>query len=120
MTPRNKYKSFLKPFQITIYNYYKLITINNKTMTNLQEVQVQITEMIKKDYPNPIFKVVNHDKMIFQFDAMSYHGEIEIIILKDGNLYMNAGNIECIGSQFMYDFKQVYKNELIELSCYRG
>lgn len=107
----------MKPFQNTLYNYYKLI--KTKTMTDLQRVQDGITQMIKSDYPNPIFDWKGYDEVVFQFDSSSYHGELEITFNGIGELYMDAGNIECIGDTFMDDFKQVYQTELKELSKVR-
>ena len=87
-------------------------------MSKLQEVQVQITEMIKSDYPNPIFKVVDHNKMIFQFDDPSFHGESEIEIYdNDGDVILFDGHGSTIDSncetveEFMNEFKEVYKLE---------
>ena len=88
-------------------------------MSKLQEVQVQITEMIKSDYPNPIFKVVDHNKMIFQFDNPSFHGESEIEIYNDGedNVILFNGYGSTIDNncqtveEFMNEFKRVYKLE---------
>ena len=48
-------------------------------MNNLQQVQNAITEMIKSDYPNPIFSTRGHDVLIFQFDSESWNGEMEIL-----------------------------------------
>ena len=97
---------------------------------NLQEVQVQITEMIKSDYPNPIFKVVDHNKMIFQFDDPSFHGECEIEIYKDSDgdviLFQGYGsniddNCQTV-EEFMESFKSVYALEqemLVEFAAGR-
>ena len=99
-------------------------------MINLQEVQVQITEMIKSDYPNPIFKVVDHNKMIFQFDDPSFHGESEIEVYKDSDgdviLFQGYGstiddNCQTV-EEFMESFKRVYELEqemLVEFSAGR-
>lgn len=89
-------------------------------MNKLQEVQKQITKMIKSDYPNPIFKHVDHNKMIFQFNDLSYHGGIEIEIYNEGEdidiiLDSNMGstidnNCQTV-EEFMNEFKGVYKLE---------
>lgn len=99
-------------------------------MINLQEVQVQITEMIKSDYPNPIFKVVDHNKMIFQFDDPSFHGESEIEVYKDpdGDVILFQGYGSTIDDncqtveEFMESFKRVYELEqemLVEFAAGR-
>ncbi len=91
-------------------------------MNKLQEVQVQITEMIKSDYPSPIFKVVDHNKMIFQFDNPSFHGESEIQIYdNDGDVIIFDGYGSTIDNncdtveKFMEDFKEVYELEKEQL-----
>jgi len=85
-------------------------------MTDLQRVQDEITQMIKSDYPKPIFDWKGYDEVVFQFDSSSYHGELEITFNSIGELYMDAGEFECIGDTFMDDFKQVYQKELKKLS----
>ena len=79
----------------------------------LQGVENQITEMIKSDYPYPIFKYTDRH-LEFQFDEMSYHGEL-YIELWDGEVYMSTRRpviSDCVGETFMETFKEVYQLEM--------
>ena len=80
----------------------------------LQGVENQITEMIESDYPYPIFKYTDRG-LVFQFDEMTAHGEIEIEV-SDGEVYMSTNHeysrVECKGDTFMESFKEVYEAEM--------
>jgi len=92
-------------------------------MNNLQQVQNAITEMIKSDYPKPIFKVVDHNKMIFQFDSESYNGEMEIYNVPNEGIYLDGpyafiqDSSETV-DRFMNAFKDVYEQEQEQLQIY--
>jgi hypothetical protein len=91
-------------------------------LQKLQEVQNQITEMIKSDYPKPIFNYSGGNRLEFQFDNPSFHGESEIgiynninpddeeVILFEGygsTIDNNCTTVE----EFMNEFKKVYALE---------
>ena len=90
-------------------------------MNNLQEVQNKITEMIKSDYPEPIFKVTNDNEIEFQFDETSYNGIMTIT--QDNGFYLEGPYVliedpsETV-DVFMNEFKDLYEKELEELSIY--
>lgn len=92
-------------------------------MNNLQQVQNAITEMIKSDYPNPIFTTRGHDVLIFQFDSESWNGTMEILDVPNEGIYLQGPyadieeNCETV-ELFMNEFKEIYLEEQRQLQIY--
>lgn len=92
-------------------------------MKNLQEVQNKITEMIKSEYPEPIFKVINDNKIEFEFDEKSWNG-IMTITQDENGFYLEGTYADIYHSKtidlFINEFKDIYEEELEQLSIYEG
>ena len=90
-------------------------------MNKVQQIQAQITEMIKSDYPNPIFTWKSPDIVKFQFDKSSFHGECMIEWNEEDGYSMTAYlfDIECETiEEFMEQFKEIYEIELEQFEIF--